>query len=224
MRKIQLVVGTILLTVAVAGAALAADFSPTMTFELSDTKVKANPEMSIHVEQDSADEEELSHVTLMIPKGFDLPGDEEIAGGSELGSGDIVIHVGMDCRPGPEGAIPLGTDAPLPASLTEQDRTDEQADAGVHAVWNLDISGVAEIVLEVTGSKTKGWVLDGDIPANDNTCPPLVFDMTVNSESEDGVPILTNAAKAKKYVFGGAFTSADSPTIVSLKQTIKLTK
>lgn len=201
-----------------------ADFSPTMSFELSDTKVGANPEMSIHVEQDSADEEELAHVTLQVPKGFNLPADEDIAGGSELGTGEIVIHVGMDCRPGPEGAIPLGADATLPATLTELDRTDEQADRGVHAVWNLDITTVAKIVLEVTGSVKTGWKLDGDIPANDNTCPPLVFDMTVNAQSEDGVPILTNSAKPKAHKFAGTFTSAESPTMVTLVQKIKLTK
>ena len=50
-----------------------------MTFELSDTKVGANPEMTLHVEQDSADEEELSHVTLGIPKGFNIAADEDIA-------------------------------------------------------------------------------------------------------------------------------------------------
>lgn len=216
-----MVVGT-----ALTGSASAqqADFSPTMTFELSDTKVNANPEMSIHVEQDSADEEELSHVTLMIPKGFNLPADEAIAGGSELGTGEIVIHAGMDCRPGPEGAIPAGADATLPATLTELDRTDEQADRGVYAVWNLDITFVAKIVLEITGSPKTGFKLDGDIPANDNTCPPLVFDMTVNAQSEDGVAILTNAKKPKTYNFGGTFTSAESPTMVTLTTPIALTK
>ena len=224
MKNIRWIAGTVAALLALGGAALAADFSPTMTFELSDTKVGANPEMSIHVEQDSADEEELSHVTLRIPKGFNLPADEDIAGDSELGAGNIVIHAGFDCRSGPEGAIPIGADPELPATLTEVDRTDDQADRGVHAVWNLDITTVAEIVLEITGSKKTGWLLDGDIPANDNTCPPLVFDMTVNSESEDGVPILTNAKKAKTYKFGGTFTSAQSPTMVTLNQKITLTK
>jgi hypothetical protein len=201
-----------------------ADFSPTMTFELSDTTVNANPEMKVHVEQDSADEEELSHVTLRIPKGFNLPADEAIAGGSTLGTGEIVIHGGFDCRPGPEGGIPVGADLTLPASLTETDRADEQADRGVYAVWNLDISGVAEIVLEITGSLKTGWTLDGDIPANDNTCPPLVFDMTVDAQSSDGVAILTNSRVPKQHKFGATFTSAQSPATVTIVQKIKLTK
>jgi hypothetical protein len=226
MKIHKLIAATAALGIMLIGSAQAqqADFSPTMSFELSDTKVNANPEMKIHVEQDSADEEELGHVTLMIPKGFNLPADGDIAGGEELGSGEIVIHAGVDCRPGPEGAIPVGADATLPATLLETDRSDEQSDRGVHAVWTLDITGVTKIVLEVTGSKTAGWKIDGDIPANDNTCPPLFFDLTVNAQSGDGVAILTNAAKPKAYKFGGIFSSTGSPTQVTLIQKIALTK
>lgn len=226
MKIYRYLAAVLALSLGIAGSAIAqqGDFSPTMTFELSDTKVKANPEMKFHVEQDSADEEELAHVTLGIPKGFGLPADEDIADGTVLGSGEIVIHAGVDCRPGPEGAIPVGVDALLPATLEETDRTDEQSDRGVYAVWTLDIQGVTKIVLEVTGSTKKGWKLDGDIPANDNTCPPLVFDLTVNSESADGVPILVNASKPKTYKFTGTFTSAQSPASVTLTTPIKLSK
>lgn len=226
MKTYKLLAVVAALGLAFVGSAQAqdADFSPTMTFELSDTKVGANPEMKIHVEQDSADEEELAHVTLGIPKGFNLPTDEEIANGSELGTGEIVIRAGTVCRPDGSSAIPLGVDATLPATLFETDRTDEQSDRGVYAVWTLDIQGVTKIVLEVTGSPKTGFKLDGDIPSNDNTCPPLVFDLTVNAQSEDGVAILTNAAKPKAYKFSGSFTSAESPTTVTIVQKIKLTK
>jgi hypothetical protein len=199
------------------------DFSPEMTFSISDTTVGGNPELSIHVAQDSADEEEMGHVTLGIPKGFNIAADEDIATGTELGTGDIVIRVGPMCRNDQANAIPLSYDAPLPAKLTELDRTDEQADAGVHAVWNLDISGVAKIVLQITGSTKAGWKLDGDIPANDNTCPPLVFDMTVNALAGD-VPIVTNATKPGTKIFTGTFTSQESPSVITLKSKIKLTK
>lgn len=222
--KMMAVLAALGLTFVGSANAQDADFSPTISFELSDTKVGANPEMSIHVEQDSADEEELAHVTLFIPRGFNLPADEEIAGGSELGSGDIVIGVGTVCRPDAASAIPLQVDAPLPATLVETDRTDEQADRGVHAVWTLDIQGVTKIVLEITGSTATGFKLDGDIPANDNTCPPLVFDVTVNAQSGDGVAILTNSTKPKNHKFSGTFTSAESPSTVTIVQKIKLTK
>jgi hypothetical protein len=223
MKKTRLVIAALLVLSVVQAfpASAAGDFTPVMEFELSDTKVKANPEMKIHVEQD-AEEEELAHVTLKLPKGFNLPADEDIPGDTELGSGEITIAAGPGCHP-TAGAIPVAVDANLPATLLETDRSDEQADRGVYAVWTLDITGVTEIVLEITGSKAAGWTLDGDIPGNDGTCPPLVFDMSVNSEA-DGTPILTNAKKPKTYIFSGAFTSAESPTILTIKQPIKLTK
>ena len=224
MKKFSLIAVSSALVLAVAGAALAAEFSPEMEFALSDTKALANPELKIHVEQESADEEEMAHVTLSIPKGFNLPADEAIAGGEELGTGGIEIAVGPACRKDGAGAIPLALDAPLPATLFETDRNDDQADRGVYAVWTLDIQGVTKIVLEVTGSMKTGWKIDGDIPANDNTCPPLVFDLTVNAQSESGVPILVNAKKPGPKVFSGSFTSADSPATVVINQTINITK
>ena len=225
MRKTKWFAAALVASLAVMGSAAygAGDFSPTMTFEISDTKVGANPSLSIHVEQDSADEEELGHVTLGIPKGFDIAADEDIPAATELGTGDIVIRGGTTCRNDGANAIPLEADLPLPATLTELDRTDDQLDAGVHAVWELDISGVATIVLQVTGSKKAGWKLDGDIPANDNTCPPLVFDMTVNALAGE-VPIVTNSKKPGTKIFTGTFTSQESPSVVTLKSKIKLTK
>lgn len=223
MKKISLIAAVTALVMAFSGLALAADFSPTMEFELSDTKVGANPELKIHVEQDSADEEELAHVTLSIPKGFNLPADEAIEGGTELGTGGIVIGVGPACSSTPLGGLPVQAAGQLPAVLEETDRTDEQADRGVASVWTLDIQGVTKIVLEVTGSKKAGWKLDGDIPANDFTCPPLVFDLTVNAKAGD-VPILTNTKKAGKSVFSGTFTSAESAATVVIDQVFKITK
>ena len=223
MKKISLIAAVTACVMALSGLALAADFSPAMEFALSDTKAGANPELKIHVEQDSADEEELAHVTLSIPKGFNLPTDEAIAGGTEMGTGGIEIDAGPNCSSGPAGALPLRGTLPLPAVLEETDRTDEQSDRGVYAVWTLDIQGVTKIVLEVTGSKKTGWKLDGDIPANDFTCPPLVFDLTVNAKAGD-VPILTNAKKPGTKVFSGTFTSAESAATVVIEQGIQITK
>jgi hypothetical protein len=224
MNKTRLLIAALLvLSVAYivpAGAQEEGDFSPQTEFELSDTKVKGNPEVSIHVEQD-ADEEELAHVTLNIPKGFKLPKDADIDDGTELGSGEIVIAAGPGCHP--SSPLPVTVPLNVPAGLEERDRSDEQEDRGVYAVWFLDISGVTSIELEITGSKKKGWKVDGDIPANDFTCPPFSFDLTVNDKAGD-VPIYTNAAKPKTYIFAAIFSSADSPKIAKIEQPIRLTK
>lgn len=209
-------------TLALGPAAFAqGDFSPTIEFALADARVKANPQMNIKVVQD-AGEEELSHVTLTIPKGFSLPADDAIADGEQLGSGTININVGPGCNPNsPTDATKAPVD--LPATLEEKDRTEDQISGGVHAVWNLDVTAV-QIELAVTGSKQTGWKIDGDIPPNDNTCPPFSFELNINSQAAGGTPILVNPKKPGKKVFTATFTSADSPATVLLKQPIKITK
>lgn len=224
MKKGLIALSSLVALALTAGAALA-EYNPKLTFALSDTKVGANPEINIKVSQE-AGEEELGHITLTIPKGFNLPADEEIENGDVLGTADLEIAAGPKCRRDQGGAIPLAASVPFSGKrIVEADRTDDQADAGVHAVWVVDLKPVTTIPLEVTGSVTEGWKLDGDIPANDNTCPPLSFDGTIFSKSSTGgVPILTNPAKAGKYVFGGTLASATSPDIVTVKQPIKITK
>lgn len=205
-----------------AGAAAEGDFSPTLKFALSDTRVRANPQMTIQVAQEDG-EEELGHVTLKIPAGFNIPPDAKVPDGDQLGSGTINIAAGPGCRPG----APVGSaKAPLqaPATLREEDRTDEQADSGIRAVWILDISGVTNVPLEVRGSKATGFTFDGDIAPNDNTCPPFSFELKVNSQSASGVPILKNPRYTGRYKFLGTFTSADSPQTATIKQVIKITK
>ena len=213
--------------VAVVGAmslgpiAHAGDFSPEMTFELSDTRVKANPQMKLTVSQED-NEEELATVTLKIPRGFKLPPDAAIPNDDQMGAGTINIHVGPGCRP--DAPAPVDANATLPATLKERDRTDEQIDAGIYAVWLLDISGVTTIPLEVTGSTAVGWTLAGEIAPNDNTCPPFNFELNVNSQTTSGVPILINPKRTGKKVFSGTFTSADSPATATIKQPIVITK
>ena len=199
----------------------AGDFSPEMTFELSDTRIKANPQMKITVSQEDG-EEELATVTLRIPKGFKLPPDAAIPNDDQMGSGTINIHVGPGCRP--DAPAPADSNATLPATLKERDRSDEQMDSGVYAVWLLDISGVTTIPLEVTGSKLAGWTLQGEIAPNDNTCPPFNFELNVNSQTTSGVPILINPRRTGKKVFSGTFTSADSPATATIKTPIVITK
>ena len=222
MKKVLIAVSSLMVLALTASAALA-EYAPKLTFGLSDTKALGNPEISIKVSQE-AGEEELGHVTLTIPKGFNLPTDEAVEDGDVLGTADLAIDAGPGCHPSAGGA-PLKASLPFSdKQIIEVDRTDDQADAGIHAVWKVDLEPVTRIFLEVTGSVTKGWKLDGDIPANDFTCPPLSFDGTIFSKSEGGVPILTNPKKPGKYVFGGSLFSAQSPAVVTVKQPITITK
>lgn len=207
-----------------ATTAFAGDFSPTIKFELSDARVKANPQMKVSVAQDDG-EEELAHVTLTIPKGFSLPPDDAITNGDQLGSGTINIDAGPGCSPGSPAGAAKAPLSGVPAKLTEKDRTDDQKQAGIYAVWNLDISGVTNFDLLITGSKKVGWTLDGDIPANDQTCPPFSFELNVNSQATtSGVPILVNPKKPGTKTFTATFKSQDSPATVTLSQGIKITK
>jgi hypothetical protein len=221
MKKIRIIsIGALLLAFGLVTQALAADFTPTVSFTLSDRRVNANPQLNIKVAQDEG-EEELGHVTLSIPKGFKLPADAKIEDGDSMGSGEVQIAAGAGCR---KDAPPNPVKAPItaPAELTEKDRSDEQVDRGVRAVWFLDISGVTSIALEVTGTKLTGFKLDGDIPANDNTCPPLSLDLNVNSQTGGGVPILRNPSAAGPKTLKAKFFSQESAAISVTKQVVKI--
>jgi hypothetical protein len=211
------------LAVVLAFPALAAagDFTPEFSFALSDTRIKANPQMTLKLAQENG-EEELAHVTLRIPAGFKLPSDAAVPNGDQIGSGSITIAAGPGCRPG----APVGdakSPVTAPATVKEQDRTDEQSDAGVFAVWVLDISGVTKVPLEIRGSRATGYTFDGDITPNDNTCPPFSFELKINSQTTSGVPVLKNPRHAKRYKFSATFTSADSPATVTIPQVLKIT-
>lgn len=220
MKKTRiLALGALLLSLGMVTQAMAGDFSPKVKFVLSNRHIKANPELKIHVEQD-AGEEELAHVTLRVPAGFKLPTDAKLPDGDALGSGEIHIDAGPGCRP--EAPNPAKAPLTVPATLTEQDRTDEQADRGVRDVWLLDISGVTQIPLEITGTPSTGFKLDGIIAKNDQTCPPFSFDLTIHKKSESGVPILKNPATPGRKTFKAKFTSQDSPATATIKQTIRI--
>jgi hypothetical protein len=224
MRTVRKLSAALLVLVLVLpGIAAAGDFSPKMSFKLSNRTIKKNSAMKVHVEQEDG-EEELAHVTLGIPAGFRIPKDAQIENGDVLGSGEIFIEAGPGCSPGPEGAIPLTTQAHLPASLEEADRTDEQVDAGVWAAWVLDIQGVTKINLTITGNPSRGFKLDGDIPPNNYTCPPFVFDLTIEKKSQGGVPILINPKVPDRYIFSSKFQSLDSGAIVTIRQAVKITR
>ncbi len=217
----KIAIGALTTVLAFPTLAGAGDFTPEFSFALSDTRIKANPQMTITLAQDDG-EEELAHVTLKIPAGFRLPTDAAVPNNDQIGSGSISIAAGPGCRPG--SAIG-GAKAPItaPATVREVDRTDEQADAGVFAVWVLDISGVTRVPLEIRGSKAVGYTFDGDIVPNDNTCPPFSFELKINSQTTSGVPVLRNPKRAGRYKFSGTFFSADSPTSVTIPQKFKIT-
>jgi hypothetical protein len=231
MRKTLVAIAAGLVVALLAQAAFAA-FAPKFTVALSDTKVKGNPEMKFHLEF-TADDEEIGLFTSTLPKGFVVATDEQIPQvngptGSEkgevIGGGNITIHGGVDCRPGPEGAIPLGTDVDIAATFYERTRTDEEADSGVVAVWFLDIEPLNRVRLLVKGSPTTGYTVSGAPTPSDNTCNPLVVDLTINAKSESGVPIVTNPAKKGKYLLTADIASQDSPTVAHFENVVKITK
>ena len=153
-RVRKITIATLVASLAIVGTAIAGNFSPKIKFKVSSAKVNANPSLAVKVEQDNG-EEELAHVTLRLPSGFGLPGDKKIPSGTILGDGEILIAAGPDCHPSAVGNVPLKQQVLLPVTLKEQDRTDEQADEGVKAIWVLDVTAT-KINLLVTGSKARG--------------------------------------------------------------------
>lgn len=218
-RVYKLAAISLAIPLAIVGSAWAKEFTPSVTFGLNPAKVKANPTVSIKVEQDGG-EQELGHVILQMPAGFRLPSDAKIEDGTQLGIADLSIDVGPGCAGGVGSAPAMFPDR----TIYEQDRTDEQADRGVKAVWVVDLRPVTTIPLEVFGSVRKGWKLEGDIPANPMTCPPLLFDGTIYDKTDGGVPIIKNPRAAGRYVFAATFFSQESPAKKTIRQVIKITR
>lgn len=230
MKKSVVLMALTLAISLVAGVAHA-EFTPKFTVKLDNTKVGGNPSLNFLLEFD-AEDDEIGTFTGYIPKGFTIATDEEIPPvmigprerGEEIGSGTISIKAGPDCRPGPEGAIPVGAQAIVPATFYERTRTDEEVDAGVVAVWFLDLEPANRVRLLVKGSPTTGYTVSGAPDPSDNTCNPLTADLTINAQSESGVPIITNPKKAGKKKFMADISSQSSPEIAHFEQFIVITK
>jgi hypothetical protein len=212
-----------------AGVALA-DFTPKFDLKLSNTKVKGNPAFDIHLEFDENDEE-IGNFSMKLPKGFNVAADEKIPNAAtpaesdeEIGSGNVIIEAGLACRPGPEGGVPASAPVEIPATIYEKARSDEEADAGVHAVWLLDLEPLNRVRLLVTGSAKKGWTVSGAPTPSDNTCNPLTVDLTINDKSESGVPLVTNPKKKGTYKVVATITSQDSPALQKFTEKVKITK
>ena len=234
MRNKALAIGGLVTALTMLAGVAYADFSPTFHLALTDTKAGANPNFDIHLEFDENDEE-IANFKMTIPKGYVIAGDEDIAdestvpnqparSGADIGGGTVEIAAGTACRPGPEGGIPLKQNVTINAEIYERSRTDEEADAGVHAVWLLDLEPANRVRLLVTGSPETGWTVEGAPTASDNTCNPLVVNLTIEGQTADGVPVITNPVKPGKAKFTAEVYSQDSPAVAVFKQVFKITK
>ena len=219
-RKVIVSVALGLAGALTAGVAMA-DFSPKFDLKLSDTKVKGNPGLDIHLEFD-ADDEEIGNFSLKIPAGFNIAPDAKVPDDEEVGGGEVTIEAGPACRPGPEGGIPVSAPVTVPASILEQGRTDDEIDAGVKAVYLLDLRPVNEVRLLITGSKKKGWTMSGAPAPSDNTCNPLIVDLAINPKSESGVPLVTNPAAKGTYKAVATITSQESPDVATFVEKLKI--
>jgi hypothetical protein len=198
---VAVIAGVVILGL-VSEAAVAADFSPSIQFGLSNNKADANPSLGVSVAQDD-DEEELDSVEIRVPAGFKLATDGQIPNGTRIGSGQININAGPGCRPGFPSTAAHGPIL-VPVNITEQDRTPAEASDGVIAVFVVDLRPVTTIPLKVRGSPDTGYTLGGTIPPNDNTCPPFQFNASFFQQAA-GVPILVNPKFGGQYVFSAKF-------------------
>ena len=209
-----------------------AKFAPKFTVELSDTKALGNPAMTFHLEF-AEDDEEIGLFTGFLPKGFTIAGDEDDprttneAGqevGEVIGSGEIAIAAGPTCHPGPEGGIPSKQTSRSLRRSTSAVAPTKRSTSGVHAVWLLDLEPAQPCASPGQGSPPPGGRSAVHPDPSDNTCNPLIVDLTINATSESGVKIITNPKKPGKKKFMADISSQDSPTIAHFEQIITITK
>lgn len=197
-------------------------FAPKFSVELSDTKRLGNPDLSFHLEF-AREDEEIGNFIGYLPKGFNVAADEAIDNGTVIGGGDIQIGAGPTCHPSSPIQDPRPM-VPVSATFEERDRTDDEADAGVHAVWFLDLEPLNRVRLLVSGSPTTGWKIEGAPTPSDGTCNPLIVDLTINAKSDSDVAIVTNPKKPGPKKFAADIVSQDSPAIAHFEQIITITK
>lgn len=184
-----------------ADPALAAPFTPTTGFALSNRNVNANPTLTLNVKQE-AGEEELDRVVLVLPAGFKIPLDAAIDDGETLGAGQIKIAAEPLCT--------TASQATVDADIIERDRTQVEKDAGFKAIWVVDIRPVATIAIKWKGGPAIGWRGFGDIPKNDQTCPPFQFRAVIRkTSSETNTKILRNPADPGTYTLKAMWTGVD---------------
>ena len=205
----------------IAGVAHAA-FTPKFDVNLSNTKIKGNPALDFHLEFD-ADDEEIGNFKAYLPKGFNVAPDAAFPNDTVIGGGNVIIQAGPACA-NPSVPKPVSAPVTLDAEFLDKDRTDAQKDAGVHAVWYLDLEPLNRVPLLVTGSSKKGWVIEGAPTPSPNTCNPLTVDLTINTKGANGVAVVTNPTKKGNYTIKAEIFSQDSPSIATFKKVFKITK
>src|SRR6266511_3911230 len=112
-------------------------------------------------------------VLLAIPHGFKLPPDSAIDDGEKLGQGSITIALAPACS----------TTETVNVNIVERNRTQAEKNAGVYAVWVVDLHPVTTIDLKIKGNPTNGWKATGAIAPNDATCRRCQCRATINKSS-----------------------------------------
>ena len=199
-----------------ATAAGGADFSPTIDWDFCKAakqeecvpqhRAGAVPRVEIVVEQD-AGEDDFAEMIVRWPRGYYLARDRAIEDGTLLGTADATLGTGPGCAGG-EGTVPL-TAENLP--IRERDRTDEEKEGGLSAVWVIEIAPDTNITLLISGNRRKGYRIDHMIPANDLVCPPLRVAVHYQARTEDGEAIIANPKKPGTYTLRAVFKSEDEP-------------
>ena len=214
-RAAALVAGALIL--GLVGEAGAMDFSPSIDFTIGDNRAGYPTSLRVVVNQEQG-EEELGYAEIRIPAGFALATDEQLQNGEQIGEGIILIHGGPRCS----GQAPASVPAQAPVKIYEHARTSKDIADGAKAIYFVDLEPVTRIRLQVKGSVDRGWVLEGQIPGNAQTCPPLTFDATFYKHaSRSSAAILTNPRYGGAYTFGARFTGQQGTTI-QLQQNVNI--
>jgi hypothetical protein len=218
--SIKALILVLVLSLVPGGWALAA-FSPKFNLKLSTLKKGKSPGVEIHLEFDENDEE-IGAFTMEIPSGFKVAPDKKIPNDDVIGGGEITIEAGPGCRPGPEGEVPVTAPVTVTATMYERGRTDEEQDQGVDSVWFLDLEPLNRVRLLVTGSTRSGWTVSGAPTPSDNTCNPLIVDLTINPKSESGAWVVKNPVKPGPKTFKATIASQDSPAVATFRKTVRI--
>jgi hypothetical protein len=197
-----------------------ADFTPKFKLRLTELKSGVSTGTKIHLQFDENDEE-IGAFSMRIPAGFKVAPDGKVPNDDVIGGGEITIEAGPGCRPGPEGDVPLSAPVTVSATMYERARTDEERDQGVDAVWFLDLEPFNRVRLQIKGSPVSGWTVSGAPTASDNTCNPLIVDLTINRKSDSGAWILKNPREPGRKTFRATIASQDSPAVATFRQTVR---
>jgi hypothetical protein len=205
------------------------EFSPTIEWNFcaaepvdecqSGHQAGENPRLDIVVEQDEG-EIDFASLKVRFPRGYYLAPDRAIAGGSSLGTADLTIASGPGCAGG-QGKAPFTAED---LGIREQDRSAEDKERGVRAIWVIEVLPDTNIVLEMFGNPHKGIKIDHIIPANDFLCPPLHVEVHYQATA-DGAPIFKNPKVPGNYMLKALFISeGDPPSLQRRAQEIAITE